>query len=441
MKGTSHSALFSQSLKGTEMSKVVFLGIPAVGHINPTVGLVKELIARGEKVVYYNTPEFQPRIAAMEAEFRAYPFETTESGNKIARWDEHLESIKIDGIHTLNPLGRHIMGKMIFYINIMNHPTFDLRKEIAALKPDYIIHDSCAYWGKVLAKQLDIPAIASVTTFAYCDQMWERYPEFVVREILDFPGLGADSSATPKVLRRISMMIGNLLKIPDFDCIDKDFSREAFNIVYTSREFQWHGEIFDTSFKFVGPSLHPRNDSGEFPWDRLTGAEIIYISLGTLLHNHDFYRKCFAAFGDSGRQVVLNIGNMNPEDLGAIPGNFMVSGYVPQLEILKKTGLFITHGGMNGVNEALYFNVPLLVIPQRWDQHMVAGRVADLGAGINLRNLDFTAGELSEAVERIFTDETYGRQSRIIGESLRATGGYRQAAEEILQYKIINGIG
>jgi MGT family glycosyltransferase len=422
------------------MSKVVFLGLPAIGHINPTVGVVKELIARGEEVIYYNTPEFRLRIDDMGAEFRAYPFETAQSGNEIDGWDETLDNMKIDGIHTLNPLGRHIMGKMTFYLNIMNHPTFDLRKELAALRPDYIIHDSCAYWGKVLAKQLNIPAVNSVTTFAYCDQMLERYPEFVVREILEFPGLSADSSSTGKVLRRISLMIGNLLKIADFDCIDMSFSQEALNIVYTSREFQWHGEVFDTAFKFAGPSLYPRNDSGQFPLDRLAGSDLIYISLGTLLHNQDFYRKCFAAFGDSGTQVVLNTGNIHPEDLGSIPGNFIVSDFVPQLDILKRARLFITHGGMNGVNEALYFNVPLLVIPQRWDQYLVANRIAELGVGINMKNMEFNTRELYQAAEQIFTNDIYRRQSRIIGESLRSTGSYKQAADEIFQFKMEKGI-
>ncbi len=422
------------------MSKVIFLGIPAVGHTNPTIGVVRELISGGEEVIYYNTPEFQSRITDMGAEFRAYPFETSESGNNIIGWDDVLREIKIDGIHALNPLGRQIMGKMVFYVQIMNHPTFDLKSEIAALHPDYIIHDSCAYWGKVLARQLNIPAVTSVTTFAYCAKMLERHPEFVVQEILNFPGLMAAPSSISKVLGRISRMIGNLLKITDFDCIDMSFSQEELNIVFTSREFQWYGDAFDETFKFAGPSLYPRNDPGIFPWDGLNGNDLIYVSLGTLLHNQDFYQKCFRAFGDSNKQVVLNVGNTSLEDLGTIPGNFTISNFVPQLEILKRANLFITHGGMNSVNEALYFSVPMLAIPQRWDQYMVANRVAELGVGINMKNMDFTAGELYEAAERILTGDTYLRQSRNIGETFRSTGGYRQAAAEIFEFKRKMGI-
>ncbi|WP_256890982.1 hypothetical protein [Cylindrospermopsis raciborskii] len=55
------------------MSRVVFFNVSAPGHIIPTLGLVKELIDRGEEVIYYEVPRFEEEILSFGAEFRPYP--------------------------------------------------------------------------------------------------------------------------------------------------------------------------------------------------------------------------------------------------------------------------------------------------------------------------------------------------------------------------------
>ena len=121
---------------------------------------------------------------------------------------------------------------------------------------------------------------------------------------------------------------------------------------------------------------------------------LYYISLGTLFNEHpEFYRHCFAAFANSMYQVVLSVGHKTPlSSLGDIPPKFIVQNYVPQLEILQRANVFISHGGMNSVSEALYYGVPLLVIPQSADQPWVAKRVAQLGAGKLLPRTRATPG-------------------------------------------------
>ena len=72
---------------------------------------------------------------------------------------------------------------------------------------------------------------------------------------------------------------------------------------------------------------------------------------------------------------------MNPETLGNIPSNIWTYSYVPQLEVLQHTDLFITHGGMNSVNEAMYYGVPMLVMPVINDQPLNAAQVEKLKLG------------------------------------------------------------
>ncbi|HEX3046531.1 MAG TPA: macrolide family glycosyltransferase, partial [Bacillota bacterium] len=378
------------------MSKVVFLGFPGHGHINPSMGVVKELISRGEKVFYFATPEYKPKITSTGAEFCNYRI----SMNKRANFTKKVLRKKIN-FDALNQIGKEAFNRMDFYLKIMENRRLNLKKAIMKIAPDYIIHDACANWGKTLSKQLGIPAISSVVTFAYCDKILETHPEFVLRNILLAPDrLMSHPQEAQKIFQMLSNKIGTLFNVPDYDFFDIAYSHEALNIIYTSKEFQYFNEFFDSGFKFVGPSISRKKDSS-FPWDRLTGEKLIYISLGTVHVDNfayeEFFQKCFAAFGNLGNQVVLNIGNINSRKLGTIPENFIVRNFVPQLDILERATLFVTHGGMNSANEALYFNVPMIVIPQRVDQFLVAGRVAELGAGINLKNMEFTAQELSDA--------------------------------------------
>jgi MGT family glycosyltransferase len=417
------------------MSKVVFFGFPGHGHTNPTLGVVKELIARGEEVIYFSVPQFKSKIESTGAEFRSYklPFLLQ---NKMAK--------KVN-YNALNQAGKEAFHRMGLYFGILENKRHDIKKEIVAIKPDYVIHDSSANWGRFLARQLRIPAICSVTTFAYCDSILKLHPEFVFQKILQIPEQYVnDPQEAQKVIRRMTQMIGNLFKLPEYDFFDLAYSHEPFNIVFTSKEFQCYGELFDDSFKFVGPCLEFRKDSSGISLNRLAGKDLIYISLGTVDNRNpsypDFYRKCFKAFENLGRQVVMAVGPLSFRKLGKIPENFIVRRWVPQLEILKQAALFITHGGMNSASEALYLNVPMIVIPQRVDQFQVAWRVADLGAGIEMKKKEISPQELQAAANEILTNESYRQRGQKIRDSFIAAGGHQRAVNEIFQFKSDSGI-
>lgn len=135
-------------------------------------------------------------------------------------------------------------------------------------------------------------------------------------------------------------------------------------------------------------------------------------------------------------KVVMSIGKkIDINTFKDIPSNFIVKNYVPQLEILKHADIFITHGGMNSINEGLYYELPLVLIPQSVDQPFVANRVAELGAGIVLKKDEITAQILKESVEKIFSDKNYKINSEKIGESLRDGGGYKRGVDEIFNLK------
>ena len=139
--------------------------------------------------------------------------------------------------------------------------------------------------------------------------------------------------------------------------------------------------------------------------------------------------------------MVLSVGEQTVlGQLGSIPPNFIVRQNVPQLEILQRTSLFITHAGMNSASEALYYGVPLLAIPEANDQPYVARQIVQLGAGISLSPKRVTAPRLRHLAETILADASYARASANIGESLRQAGGFLTAVEEIQRFKQKHGI-
>lgn len=133
-------------------------------------------------------------------------------------------------------------------------------------------------------------------------------------------------------------------------------------------------------------------------------------------------------------------GQTQLDELGEIPKNFIVKTYVPQTELLKYTKLFITHGGMNSTNEALYNGVPLIVIPLSSDQPIIADQVTNIGAGIQLQMQTLTANQLKEAADQVLNNPSIHKAVANIKESYQKSGGYQKAVDEIFKFKSQYGI-
>lgn len=115
--------------------------------------------------------------------------------------------------------------------------------------------------------------------------------------------------------------------------------------------------------------------------------------------------------------------------LGHIPANFIVRPYVPQLELLERADLFITHAGVNSVHQALYYGMPLLFVPQQLEQALVAARITELGAGLVLRKPSVAV--LRSMAGRLLGDANYRLRAAALGADLRAAGGVKRAANEV----------
>jgi MGT family glycosyltransferase len=397
------------------MSTALFFNIPAHGHTNPTLPLVKELVQRGERVVYYNAEPFRAKVEETGATFRAY-----EVGDQFGIG--HGSDSPLDAMARIMSAAEAVIPAVL--------------DEARAEQPDYVIYDSMCAWGKQVARILKRPAICSCTIFFVGAKNFAVMPRdrtMFSNTFGQVPLAARSLWQSWNTARRIKKRYG----VESPSLLDFFGNPGDITLVYTSRYFQTGAERLDDSFKFVGPSIAARNDHHHFPFDHFNGDPAIYISLGTIFNDRpEFFRACIEAFGGAPYRVIMSTGHkVNGDVLGAVPENILVRPHVPQLEVLERADLFITHGGMNSATESAWHGVPMVLVPQMGDQLVIAHRVAQLGAGLRLDKSQVSARRLREAAEKVLGNDSFRKQSRAIGESLREAGGYERAADEVLAFK------
>ncbi|MGE8016779.1 macrolide family glycosyltransferase [Bacillus mycoides] len=393
------------------MANVLVINFPGEGHINPTLAIVSELIQRGETVVAYCIEDYRKKIEATGAEFRA--FENFLSQINI------MERVN-EGGSPLTMLSHMIEASERIVTQIVD--------ETEGEKYNYLIYDNHFPVGRIIANILQLPSVSSCTTFAF-NQYITFNDEQESRQIDENDPLYQSCLAGMEQWKERYGMDCNSL----YDIMNHPGD---ITIVYTSKEYQPYSDVFDESYKFIGPSIATRNEIGSFPIEDLKNKKVVFISMGTVFNEQpEFYEKCFEAFKGIDATVILVVGKkININQFKDIPYNFKVYNYVPQLEVLKHTDVFVTHGGMNSSSEALYYGVPLVVVPVTGDQPLVAKRVAEVGAGIRLDRKELTPELLREAVKKVMDDATFKEKSRKVGETLRDAGGYKKAIEEIEKF-------
>jgi len=398
------------------MARVLFINAGSEGHVNPTLGVVQELIRRGEEVVYFVADQYRDRVESTGAEVITFDV------------SKFIEAFLAGG--------RSFWGRVGGLLRTADIVIPSVTEQTNGKRFDYMIHDSMFGSGRMLAQILDLPAISSVSSFAMNQNIFDSMRASLSRDVpadVDERAQQEFQQLVRNAEAKYNVKAGSPYEI---------FCNPApMTIVYTSRRFQPDGESFDETYKFVGPSIVPRSQ-GQFDFSQVDTDQLIYISLGTVFNRAvDFYKLCFAAFAETKYTVMLSIGNQTQlPELGDIPANFIVRNYVPQLEVLQHAKLFITHGGMNSTSEGLYYGVPLIVLPQGSDQPIVARRVAEIGAGIQLNPEGLTAEALRETAEHVLKDASIQAACFEIDESFRAAGGYQRAVEEIFAYKRHLGI-
>ncbi|MBR2682313.1 MAG: hypothetical protein IKE22_03495 [Atopobiaceae bacterium] len=387
--------------------RVLWFCIPAYGHTNPTIEVVRELVRRGHEVRYYSFEEFREKIE--------------DAGAQFVACDAYLPPVDEKAERKLRKVSTTEMSVQSFRTVANLDPL--VSEDVATWHPDVVVTDSACFWGKLTATKHGLPWVCSTTTFAFNEHS-SKYMSHSASEIADMV-LGL-----PRMNREIRKLrpLGYKVK----SAIDIVSNKPEDNtIVYTSRTFQPCSETFDEKhYHFVGPSVRD-----VAPKDK-SGRPLVYVSLGTVINDRPgFYHMLIDALGNSDVDLLISCGKaFDPAQLGELPGNVQVEQYVDQMEVLSRASLFVTHCGMNSASEGMWMGVSELLFPLTGEQRAVARRVAEVGAGTLLEeSVAKDSVALHQAVLAALADEQLREGAERMRADLRSCAGPVGAADFIEQ--------
>ena len=377
--------------------KIAWFCIPAHGHTNPTLGLVKTLTEAGHQIWYFSFEEFREKIESAGAAFigcDGYDFEMEdkENADRVGKDKVFATELLVSSTLALDDMTSRV---------------------IEEIRPDVVVSDSVAFWGKLAAMKHGLPYVSSTTTFAfnrYSAKYMQESAWDIAKMLMAMPRINRQL----KRLREKGYPVKSLLDIVQND-------NDTNTIVYTSRYFQPCAETFSDRYHFIGPSMRPITRPVE-----KTSEKTVYISMGTVNQNRQFYRNCINVLAPTGWQVIISMGT-NTDHFDDLPENIQVYESVDQMAVLSISDAFITHCGMNSASEGMYYGVPLVLFPQTPEQNAVARRVEELGAGVRLQSI--SEEDVLDALTKIINEPQYKEGAAKVSESFRACGGAAEAKD------------
>ncbi|WP_406356119.1 macrolide-inactivating glycosyltransferase [Streptomyces sp. NBC_00658] len=385
---------------------IAMFSIAAHGHVNPSIEVIRELVARGHRVTYAIPPVFAGKVAATGAEPVLYNSTLPSPDDDPAAWGstllDNVEPFLADAIQALPQLVKAYEGD----------------------EPDLVLHDITSYPARVLAHRWGVPAVSLSPNLV----AWTGYEEEVAEPMWAEP-LKTERGQAYYARFEAWLAENGITQHPD-----PFTGRPARSLVLIPKALQPHADRVDeTVHTFVGACQGERAAQGE--WQRPAGVEkVLLVSLGSSFTKQpDFYRECVKAFGElPGWHVVLGIGKfVDPAELGEVPGNVEVHQWVPQLSVLRQADVFITHAGAGGSQEGLATGTPMVAVPQAVDQFGNADMLQALGVARHVPMEEATAENLRETVLALAADSGVASRLHEIQEQMAEEGGTRRAADLI----------
>lgn len=392
------------------MARFLFVVPPLTGHTNPTVSVARALEARGHEVAWVAHPRaVRPLLPPGATLFELDDHVPTE------RWEaKSAESRAVRGLAALKFLWEE------FFVPLARAMRPGVADAVDRFQPSVLVVDQQALGGALVARQRGLRWATFATTSAGLVDPLAGLP--MVRKWLDaqLAGLEREAGLPPSAEpdRSPHLVVA--------------FTTEALVGASSDAAFPAH-------YRFVGPAIAARPENDDFPWERLDPQrKHVLVSLGTVSFEagERFYRTAVEALGGSTMQVVLvappRLFETSPSaDAPAplLPDNVILRARVPQLKLLPQLDAVVCHAGHNTVCETLAHGRPLVVLPIKDDQPVVAEQVERAGAAVRLKFGRVRADELRRAVERVLHEESFTAAAQRIQRSFAEAGGATRAAQ------------
>ncbi len=371
-----------------------------------------ELVKRGVKVTCFTTEDFRRIVEPTGAKF--VPVPSWMAAN--APQNENKEGGDDDGgVAAVVPF---------LFLNEAGACIDTVLETLREDRPDAILHDFAGIAGTMAADVLKVPNIMLYTsypsndTYSVAEGFSHVRPDHPLRIAADriADGYAAKYGCRKMTVKEIFDGQGDL------------------NLVMMQKRLVPNYESFDDSFVFTGVQIGKRSAFGSWTAPQ-NGKPLLYSSLGTAFNNWPgYYPILFDAVRDLDINVFAALGAIDPETLHDVPANVELGKMVPQLDILSQASVFITHAGMGGTGEAIYYGVPMIAIPQMDEQAITAGQIEKNGLGVAfLDKSAITSESLKAAIVKLLTEPS-SRTAKEFSEDMRSLGGAQASADAIIKF-------
>lgn len=419
----------------SNQNKTIFVcALPGIGHLNPILNVTSKLVRRKHRVIVFCDDIFQKQIEKSGAEYRPYFLKFTLPTNP-----SHMDVDDTEGM-------------LMFFLRLIQVAYEDvdyMLNQVETERPDLIIYDQFSFTTKYLLKLMTKNYETKISTlrppksicFYTCFAMKPSiYPDQDQSKRLLVADYWSNSFSYSVFNEQVKLCHKYKIEAENPFELAYNFTTDV-NIVSCFRELQPNSEKFDSSFKFVGCCLseETQDNDNEIKDEKIKeilrsfkiinpnnemenmSKKLIYASMGTLFnYKVDVFEKILESIKIlnelfSNLTFLISCGKTSMNHLLEkknngydIPENVILIEFAPQIEILKRTSLFITHAGMNSCSEAIHFGVPVVCVPLKADQPLCAIRlVDDLRLGVRLDSKNFTSKELGNAISLILNDKSF----------------------------------
>ncbi|MCD6570897.1 MAG: hypothetical protein J7L53_09370 [Deltaproteobacteria bacterium] len=413
--------------------RILFATPGFYGHVAVALPIAKHLIADGHTVGWCSGSNMKDLVAKHGIQ-DFYPRDTYNAG-----MDKITEA---KGIYDY-------MRKMprVFTSDIIEQCLRELIVAFKFFKPDVVYIDSTDLLATAVADNLHIPfAHGSGTALFYFEK--------------DIPPIGSGWDINKPRLNRLKLIpyLGRTVPFMLWSYLNNKRALKRIGVdwsiksilrgvspylfmLFSTDKVEYPRKLFIPEIFYVGPSILVPDDKDlpDFPWERLDkNRPLIYVATGTLFFEwyKGFYKNVLKALSDDNFpipvQVVMAIGKDQPiEQLGEIPPNCIVVQYAPQIKLLERTSILITHAGISTVNEALLQGIPMLAVPLGRDRMEMAQKIVYNGFGIRLNLNKATPRRIKQAILELLKNPRYARAAEGVMHSFRSCNAPRTGADLI----------
>jgi zeaxanthin glucosyltransferase len=414
------------------MATIVLLPFHWAANMNATFALARRLRGRGHRVIFLGIPDTEERIRSQGFEFLPI-FESAFPRGALDEQQVNEASGRSNGLSVFR-------DRVLATCELLGQG--EIERALGSVRPDLFVVASATPWVGIGAWKTGVPVVTYSSSLI---STWN--PEAPPLQTALSPGHGVVSRLRNRLAWRGLFLLQRLLvplRFKIFDDVKEfarrfgypldsiDFTGESWprlhlpNLVFCPPEFDFPRLRLPAGAVFVEPSVDTERRDPAFPWERLqNNRPLIYCALGSVAPSKyvrpitTFFQAFLDAMAERPHwQAVVATGPRVAAGALRCPPNVVIVPEAPQLEILARASLMVSHGGFSSVKECIFHGVPMVLLPMFHDHPGNAARVVHHGLGVRGR---FVADptKLGRWMDTVMGDPAYRERARRMSQIFR----------------------